>query len=231
MAAFPVGNLDFICEGSEVPRGGGSGSRRLGMTVPVAVRRHMGSVPGWNLPVCGQSAYGGSCSVRDRGREFSAGIGLTDKSSVAGLLLAAMLMGVANTSAKPVEIGVTKGNDSPALMAAAMAHMKQSIPRGSLILVDFQSSMPMTYYLCGPNKIIPSGTFQGEYFRFKLQRLLRHFAIYLEVDRGKLSVCSSSKWREPPVYKNPETRSGCFNRDGERIWARNCQSKMRSSGA
>lgn len=84
----------------------------------------------------------------------------------AGLLLAAALMGAANTSAKPVEIGVAKGNDSPALMAGAMAHMEQSIPRGSLILVDFQSSLSMTYYLCGPKTIIPSDTFQGEYFRF-----------------------------------------------------------------
>jgi hypothetical protein len=85
----------------------------------------------------------------------------------AALLVAGVLMGAANTSAKPVEIGVARGSESPALMSAAMAHMEQSIPRGSLILVDFQSSLPMTYYLCGPNTIIPSDTFQGEYFRFQ----------------------------------------------------------------
>ncbi len=118
----------------------------------------------------------------------------------AGLLLAAALMGAANTSAKPVEIGVAKGNDSPALMAGAMAHMEQSIPRGSLILVDFQSSLPMTYYLCGPKTIIPSDTFQGEYFRFELQRVLRGFAAYLEVDRGKFSDAvqanGANQWTE-----------------------------------
>jgi hypothetical protein len=43
-------------------------------------------------------------------------------------------------------------------------HMRQSVPRGDLILVDFQSSLPMAYYLCGPRGIIPLETLRGDFF-------------------------------------------------------------------
>ena len=44
--------------------------------------------------------------------------------------------------------------------------MEQSVPRGDLILVDYQSSLPFAYYLCGPKVIFPIETFHGDYFAF-----------------------------------------------------------------
>lgn len=84
----------------------------------------------------------------------------------AGLLVATLLMVVSNTSHASVPTEAMTENQSPALMASAVNYMKESIPRGDLILVDYQSSLPLTYYLCGPKVIFPIETFQGDYFEF-----------------------------------------------------------------
>jgi uncharacterized membrane protein len=70
-----------------------------------------------------------------------------------GLLIATLLMGVSNASGNPLEPGFTKENQSRKLMLDVIGYMKQSIPRGDLILVDYQSSQPLAYYLCGPRQI------------------------------------------------------------------------------
>jgi hypothetical protein len=84
----------------------------------------------------------------------------------AGLLIAIFLMALSNTGHKPVEPDVSEGDDSPAAMTSAVSYMRGMIPQGDHILVDYQSSLPMTYYFCGPEEIIPIETFQGDYFEF-----------------------------------------------------------------
>lgn len=84
----------------------------------------------------------------------------------AGLLIAIFLMALSNMGKKPVEADVSGGDNTPAVMASAVSYMKQTIPRSDLILVDYQSSLPMTYYFCGPREIIPIERFQGDYFEF-----------------------------------------------------------------
>ena len=84
-----------------------------------------------------------------------------------GILVAVILMLMSNTAAHgsaPTE-EMTE-NQSPALMASAVSYMEQSVPRGELLLVDYQSSLPLTYYLCGPKVIFPIETFRGDYFEF-----------------------------------------------------------------
>ncbi len=83
-----------------------------------------------------------------------------------GLLLAILLMALSKTADKPVEPEVSIEDHTPAEMAAAVSYMQRSIPQGDRILVDFQSSLPMTYYFCGPRNIIAIETFQGNYFEF-----------------------------------------------------------------
>jgi len=84
----------------------------------------------------------------------------------AGLTIAAALMILSQTADKPVEPNVSKVDGGPQVMAAAVTYMKETIPLGDHILVDFQSSLPITYYFCGPQQIVPVETFNGEYFDF-----------------------------------------------------------------
>ncbi len=84
----------------------------------------------------------------------------------AALLIAIFLMAMSKTADKPVEPEVSNEDHTPAEMATAVRYMEESIPRGDHILVDFQSSLPMTYYFCGPKNIIAVETFHGDYFEF-----------------------------------------------------------------
>jgi hypothetical protein len=84
----------------------------------------------------------------------------------AALLIGGALMAVPGASARLVESGMTAGNDRLPLMTGAAKYMEASIPRGGLILVDYQSSLPITYYLCGPKTILPWDTNRGEYSEF-----------------------------------------------------------------
>jgi hypothetical protein len=84
----------------------------------------------------------------------------------AGILVATLLMVVSNTSHGSVPTEEMVVNQSPALMASAVGYMEQSIPRGDYILVDYQSSLPLAYYLCGPKTIFPIETFSGAFFEY-----------------------------------------------------------------
>jgi len=83
-----------------------------------------------------------------------------------GATIAAILMAFSLTANESMESNLSKRSDSPQVMAAAVNFMKETIPQGEHILVDFQSSLPLTYYFCGPRKIVPFETFGGEYFDF-----------------------------------------------------------------
>ncbi len=147
-------------------RQGNAGSRRLGILflMPFAAV--------WGASLAGIYPYVGS-----RHTVFLAPFAIAPASFLlaaisrqrlwAGLLIAAVSMGVSNASPKIVETGVTPGSGNIAFMTAAMNHLEQTIPPGGLILVDYQSSLPMTYYLCGPRTIIPSDSFERDYFRFQ----------------------------------------------------------------
>jgi len=84
----------------------------------------------------------------------------------AGALIAILLVGMPKGSGNLTEAGITKENQRRTLMIAAMHDIHQSIPQGSIILVDFQSSFPISYYLCGPKAIVPVVTVGGEYRQF-----------------------------------------------------------------
>jgi len=84
----------------------------------------------------------------------------------AGILVATLLMVVSNTSHGSVPTEEMVPNQSPALMASALGYMEQSIPRSDYILVDYQSSLPLAYYLCGPKTIFPIETFSGAFFEY-----------------------------------------------------------------
>ena len=84
----------------------------------------------------------------------------------AGLLIATLLIGASNTSGKPLEPGFTKENQDRALMIAAVHHIQQAIPRGDLILVDYQSSLPLAYYLCGSRQVVSIDRSHAEFDKF-----------------------------------------------------------------
>jgi hypothetical protein len=90
---------------------------------------------------------------------------LTRQKLWAGLLVAGACVAFVNASVKPVELGISNGDESPAQMAAAMNYMHANIPQGDLILVDLQSYMPLTYYFCGPRTIVPMEILGASYFR------------------------------------------------------------------
>jgi len=71
-----------------------------------------------------------------------------------------------NTSHSSAPTEEMAGSGSPALMASAMSYVEQSAPRGDYIMVDYQSSLPLAYYLCGPRAIFPIETFHQDYFDF-----------------------------------------------------------------
>ena len=131
----------------------------------------------------------------------------------AGLLLATILMAVANlpgaaadASGIPVEGGMAGGSNSSAWMVASMNHIQQSIPRGSIILVDAQSNLPLSYYLCGPKTIIPADPYKSDYFRF---------------DCNGYSIISLHLWKLitgsfPPQFKRTALANGL--KPGDRIW-------------
>jgi uncharacterized membrane protein len=124
----------------------------------------------------------------------------------AGLLIAIFLVALSNAAEKPVEPDVSKGDDSPTVMASAVSYMKRSIPQGDLILVDYQSSLPMTYYFCGPKEIIPIEMFQGSYFEFSC---------------NGYHVVSLNMWKMIP--ENFQLQFGKMARShslksGERVW-------------
>ncbi|MGC1188336.1 MAG: glycosyltransferase family 39 protein [Candidatus Acidiferrales bacterium] len=84
----------------------------------------------------------------------------------AGLLIAALIMGASSTSTQTFEPFIKKENQSRALMTGAMNYIHQSIPQDEIILTDYQSSLPLAYYLCGPKRAAQSEQPQGEFTTF-----------------------------------------------------------------
>ncbi len=84
----------------------------------------------------------------------------------ASLLVATALMALANSSGWAIEPGLTKENQRRALMIAGMDHIQRFIPRDSLILVDYQSSLLLAFYLCGPEQIVSAERAAGKFFQF-----------------------------------------------------------------
>jgi len=75
----------------------------------------------------------------------------------AAFVIAGLLAGAANTSGQ--ESYIAKENQSRTLMKAALDHIHETIPPGGLIMTDYQSALLLVYYLCGPDLILPTGTF------------------------------------------------------------------------
>jgi hypothetical protein len=75
-------------------------------------------------------------------------------------------MALANSSGWEIEPGLTKENQRRALMIAGMDHIQRFIPRDSLILVDYQSSLLLAFYLCGPEQIVSADRSAGKFFQF-----------------------------------------------------------------
>ena len=77
----------------------------------------------------------------------------------AGLLVSFVLV----TFAGLPEIAAPS-RETPRMMASAVDYMNQSIPKGDLILVDFQSYLAINYYFCGPRTMVPMDFFEGSVF-------------------------------------------------------------------
>ena len=83
------------------------------------------------------------------------------------ILIATLVAGISIASRSSGPNEESAGNESPALMSSAVKYMEQSIPKGDLILVDYQSSLPLAYYLCGPDVVFPTQLYDSEYFEFQ----------------------------------------------------------------
>jgi 4-amino-4-deoxy-L-arabinose transferase-like glycosyltransferase len=77
----------------------------------------------------------------------------------AAVVIAALLVGASNTSAKVGETYISKENQGRKLMTAAVNHIHQTIPPGGEIFTDYESALMLVYYLCGPKLVLPVGTF------------------------------------------------------------------------
>src|SRR5207249_7002414 len=84
----------------------------------------------------------------------------------AGILIAAVLVGICNASEDPSRARITKENQRRELMTGAVTYVHRFIPSSELILVDQQSSFLMAYYLCGPDRTPQLGASLDEFFMF-----------------------------------------------------------------
>jgi hypothetical protein len=83
-----------------------------------------------------------------------------------GLVAATALMAFSQTAGKSMELNISSGDNSRQEMVDSIRYMHAAIPRGDIILVDYQSSLPIIFYFCGPKTIVPYNTFAGDYFEF-----------------------------------------------------------------
>jgi hypothetical protein len=77
----------------------------------------------------------------------------------AAFVIAGLLVAAANISGQVFEPYIARENQSRTLMKAALDHIHETIPPGGLIVTDYQSALLLVYYLCGPELILPTGTF------------------------------------------------------------------------
>ncbi len=82
-------------------------------------------------------------------------------------LIAALIVVGAYTSGKTYEPYIKKENQKRSLMTGAMAYIRQTVPKGDVILVDSQSDPPIVYYLCGPADIIQIETYRRAFGEFR----------------------------------------------------------------
>lgn len=124
----------------------------------------------------------------------------------AGILVASLLLAVSNTSHESVPTEEMTEKQSPALMVSAVGYLEHSVPHADHILVDYQSSLPMAYYLCGPKVIFPIETFSGNYFDYACKGY---------------SVVSLNMWKVIPqnfqLQFEKMARSHSL-RSGDRVW-------------
>ena len=83
------------------------------------------------------------------------------------LVIAALLMGLSQAGDKSMELNTSSGDNSPKMMADSIRYLQAANSRGDTILLDYQSSLPFTYYFCGPKTTIPYRIFAGDYFEFR----------------------------------------------------------------
>lgn len=98
----------------------------------------------------------------------------------ASLALAVALMGFSSLATSPFTSKFTDEGQRRPYMLAAMAEFRQSIPKSELVLVDYQSSALLTYYLCGPQQnvqlhVSSAGFYQFECSGYSIISLEYHF--------------------------------------------------------
>ena len=155
--------------------------------------------------------------------------GVSGQRMWAGMLIAAFLMVVSNSSHASGPTEEMAGNGTPALMASAISYVEQSAPQGDHILVDYQSSLPLAYYLCGPRSIFPIEMFHQNYFDFTCKGY---------------SVVSLHVWKLIPQNLRSQFHQMALSRGlepGDRVWiyqtgwgailGRNWRRAMRRFGA
>ena len=78
----------------------------------------------------------------------------------AGLVLAGILVSFSNSAKGEMRLDPFAAGRSTAEMASVVDYMHTTIPVGDHVFMDYQSSLPATYYFCGPNEIVPVNTFE-----------------------------------------------------------------------
>jgi 4-amino-4-deoxy-L-arabinose transferase-like glycosyltransferase len=82
-----------------------------------------------------------------------------------GLLIAALLMGVTSVFGASPEKSINAEDQKRTLMNAALHYVHQSILPNDLILMDYQSSLPIAYYVCAPAETREFYTSEREFTR------------------------------------------------------------------
>ena len=124
----------------------------------------------------------------------------------ATLVLGLLLMTAAALSGTVYEPMITKENQSRGLMLGAMNYLRQSAPRGDLILTDYQSSGTLAYYFCGPKQMFLTEKVTGDFFEFGC-------------DGYKIVVLYT--WKVAPhdfPSRFREMASSLGHKPGERVW-------------
>jgi dolichyl-phosphate-mannose-protein mannosyltransferase len=165
---FAAGVAFFLWQGLRSPRGSLQ-SNRLGilLLLPFATV--------WLASIAGVYPYVGS-----RHTSFLAPFAIAAGSYVLAVvcgqrlwlafLVAALLAVGADTAHGAAPTEEIAGDRSPALMVSTVRYLEQSVAPGDVVLVDYQSSLPFAYYLCGSRTIFPVEIFKGNYFEFKCDR-------------------------------------------------------------
>jgi 4-amino-4-deoxy-L-arabinose transferase-like glycosyltransferase len=80
-----------------------------------------------------------------------------------GLLIATLLMSVSSAFGYSSDAYITSEDQKRGLMNAALDYVHLSIPRNEVILLDYQSSVTVAYYLCTPEQTRQFYASEGEF--------------------------------------------------------------------